>query len=106
MPLENRNKVMFILLIISLMLAGVAIGYMVRRRNTSIIHRLITGLIWVLLFLLGTEVGSNQTIIEGLHTIGLEALLLTIAGVIGSSLASWGLWVYICRGNQKKGIKP
>lgn len=94
---------MFILTIISLMLAGVAIGYFARKRNLSFIHRFITVLIWGLLFLLGTEVGHNEAIIRGLHTIGLEALFITLAGVLGSILASWGLWAYIRRSKKAEG---
>ena len=94
---------MFILIIISLMLAGVAIGYLLRNRNTHAVHRIITVLIWTLLFLLGTEVGTNSAIINGLHTIGLEALFITLFAVLGSSLTAWGLWIYICRSNKKKG---
>ena len=41
-------------------------------------------LIWVLLFLLGIEVGSNPRIISGLQTLGLEAIVLTFGGSLGS----------------------
>ncbi|MEG2515028.1 MAG: LysO family transporter, partial [Bacteroidaceae bacterium] len=61
-------------------------------------------LIWMLLFLLGIEVGNNEAIIKGLHTIGLEAFIITLAGVIGSILASWALWVILYK-RKKKGAK-
>lgn len=77
------------------MLAGICIGYVTRKRSQSVVHRIITVLIWILLFLLGIEVGRNETIIQGLHTLGLKAVFITLAGVAGSILASWGLWVYI-----------
>ena len=93
---------MFIIIIISLMLAGVATGYLARRHNLKAVQRLITVLIWILLFLLGTEVGHNKAIIRGLHTIGLQALVLTVGGVAGSVLAAWALWVYISRKGGKK----
>ncbi len=88
---------MLIITIILLMLSGVTIGYAGRRHNLRPVQKLITGLIWILLFLLGTEVGHNEAIIGGLHTIGLQALLLTSGGVAGSILASWALWKYIAR---------
>ncbi len=59
--------------IIGLMLTGMLLGYLLRKRNLSEIHKVITVLIWVLLFILGIEVGGNEEIIKGLHTIGLEA---------------------------------
>ena len=86
---------MFIIIIISLMLTGICIGYIFRQHNLKFIQQIVTTLIWILLFLLGTEVGHNEAIIKGLHTIGLQALLLTLAGVAGSILAAWGLWFYI-----------
>ena len=88
---------MFIIVIISLMLTGICIGYIFRQHNLKFIQKIITTLIWMLLFLLGTEVGHNEAIIKGLHTIGLQALLLTLAGVAGSILTAWGLWAYISK---------
>lgn len=51
---------MFIFLIIGLMLCGVLTGYLFRKRKLNFIYRVITFLIWILLFLLGTEVGDNK----------------------------------------------
>lgn len=95
---------MFILIIIFLMLTGIAIGYLLRSRNTNIIRHIITVLIWSLLFLLGTEVGTNHSIINGLQTIGLKALTITAFSVLGSSAAAWLLWQYILQ-TDKKGRK-
>ncbi|EJW93046.1 membrane protein containing DUF340, prokaryotic membrane [gut metagenome] len=67
-------------------------GYLLRNQNLSKIHQVITLLIWVLLFILGIEVGSNEQIIKGLHTIGLEAIILTLTGTFGSLIAAWLLW--------------
>ena len=75
--------------IIGLMLTGMLLGYLLRKRNLSKIHKVITVLIWVLLFILGIEVGGNEQIIKGLHTIGLEAVILTIGGTLGSVIAAW-----------------
>ena len=55
--------------IIGLMLTGMLLGYLLRKRNLSGIHKVITVLIWLLLFILGIEVGGNEQIIKGLHTI-------------------------------------
>ena len=84
--------------IIGLMLTGMLLGYLLRKRNLSKIHKLI----WVLLFILGIEVGGNEQIIKGLHTIGLEAVILTIGGTLGSVIAAWALWraLYKRKGGQ------
>ena len=78
--------------IIGLMLTGMLLGYLLRRRDLKKIHQIITLLIWLLLFILGIEVGSNEQIIKGLHTIGLEAVILTLGGTLGSVIAASALW--------------
>ena len=78
--------------IIGLMLTGMLLGFLLRKQKLSGIHKVITVLIWLLLFLLGIDVGGNQKIINGLHTIGLEAIVITLAAVLGSVTAAWALW--------------
>ena len=78
--------------LIGLMLTGILLGYLLRKRDLKKIHQIITLLIWLLLFILGIEVGSNEQIIKGLHTIGLEAVILTLGGTLGSVIAAWALW--------------
>lgn len=82
--------------VIGCMIAGIFIGYAARRIRFSWISLLITGLIWILLFLLGWEVGHNKGVISALPSLGLDALLLTLAALLGSSLAAWGLWKVVC----------
>ena len=88
------------LIIVSIMLCGIGLGYLLRGRNTGVVSKIITVLIWALLFLLGIEVGSNPKIIGGLQTLGVEALLLTIGGSIGSILADWALWNHVSKGGK------
>lgn len=83
------------------MLSGVLLGYTMRKKRLHRIHPIITVLIWLLLFLLGVEVGNNKAIVEGLFTLGLEALIITLAAVAGSVVASWMLWLAIVK--KKKG---
>ena len=54
--------------IVMIMLCGIGTGYLLRNKKMSFIGRVITALIWVLLFLLGIEVGANPRIINGLQT--------------------------------------
>jgi len=78
--------------IIGLMLTGMLLGYLLRKRDLKKVHPIITLLIWLLLFILGIEVGSNEEIIRGLHTIGYEAVVLTLGGTLGSVIVAWALW--------------
>ena len=85
-----------------IMLCGIAMGYLLRNKNTRIVSRIITALIWLLLFLLGIEVGSNPRIVMGMQTLGIEALLLTIGGAVGTTLCAWLLWIYVSRKEASK----
>ena len=64
-------------IIIGIMLTGMLLGYLLRSKRLTWIHKIITLLIWSLLFLLGIDVGGNETIIKGLPTLGLEAVIIT-----------------------------
>ena len=79
------------------MLGGIGVGYMLRPHSLKIIPRLITSLIWLLLFFLGMEVGNNQRLISNISTLGVEALLLTLGGILGSILLAWGLWNFVLK---------
>ena len=75
------------------MLAGIAVGFALRSIKISFIHRIILTLIWVLLFLLGLEVGANEIVIRQFGTLGLQAFLLAIGGTLGSVVFAWLLWL-------------
>jgi len=105
-------------IIIGIMLTGMLFGYLLRSKRLTWIHKIITFLIWVLLFLLGIDVGGNDIIVKGLHTLGLEALIITLAAVIGrtliplgplvligSTLFAWGLWYLLYIRNRGKETK-
>lgn len=87
-------------IIIGVMLSGILVGYLFRSFRLTIIHKVITVLIWALLLLLGIEVGGNNKIISGLHTIGVEALMITVAATLGSVLAAWGLWLILYKSEK------
>ena len=90
--------------IIGLMLTGMLLGFLLRKQKLSGIHKVITVLIWLLLFLLGIDVGGNQEIINGLHTIGLEAIIITLAAVLVSVTAAWGLWYVLYKRNKEEQV--
>ena len=81
--------------VIGIMFIGIGLGYMLRRQSLPWINKAITALIWLLLFLLGIEVGHNERIIRSLPTLGMEAFVIALACVLGSCLAAWGLWKYV-----------
>ena len=85
--------------VIGIMFLGIGVGYLMRRQSLSWINKAITILIWLLLFLLGIEVGHNEQIIRSLPTLGIEAFSIAIVCVLGSCISAWALWKHI---NSKK----
>lgn len=86
--------------IVAIMLSGMAVGFLLRKRRLRIVPHAVTVLIWALLFLLGVEVGTNPQVVNGITSLGLEALWLSLAGLVGTVLFSWGLWKWV---SHKKG---
>lgn len=74
------------------MAAGIGAGYLLRRRLLRHLGKIVSVLIWVLLFLLGVEVGGDERIVRGIASLGLEAVMVTLAGVAGCGLLSLLLW--------------
>ena len=68
-------------IIIGIMFAGMLLGFLLRKQRLSWIHKVITVFIWLLLFLLGIDVGSNQEII--------------------SVTAAWALWYMVYKRNRR-----
>ena len=88
--------------VIGIMFLGIGVGYLMRCQSLSWINKAITILIWLLLFLLGIEVGHNEQIIRSLPTLGLEAFAIALVCVLGSCLAAWGLWKHVNNRKEDK----
>ena len=80
------------LIVISAMLAGVFVGYLLRRRHLGGLPRIIMGLILLLLFLLGLDVGSDEHIVKSIPALGVEALVIAVISTVFSCVAAWLLW--------------
>ena len=89
------------LIVIGLMLSGIVIGFLFRKRNLKFISPLITVAIWILLFLLGINVGGDPKIMDNLAAIGGEALWLTLGAVGGSVLCAWGVYRFFFYTDKK-----
>lgn len=74
------------------MFAGIVVGYLFRKRKIHFLNGLILTLIWALLFLLGLEVGMNESVVRQFASLGLEAAVIALAGVLGSVVAAKILW--------------
>ena len=89
--------------VVAIMLSGMAIGFLLRKRRLRVVPHAVTVLIWLLLFFLGVEVGQNPQVINGISDLGLEALWLALTGIAGTVLFSWLLWKWAI---SKKGGHP
>ena len=89
-------------IVIGIMFAGIGIGYLLRRQSLPWINKTITVLIWLLLFLLGLEVGYHEEIIRSLPTLGVEAFAIAIVCTLSSCIAAWSLWKSVNKRNEKK----
>ncbi len=88
------------LTVVAIMFCGIGVGWLLRHRRLSFISRVITVLIWVLLLCLGIEVGMNPQVISRLTDLGVEAVVMCLAGMAGSLTLAWALWRVVLK---KKG---
>lgn len=78
--------------IFAVIIGGIATGRLLMSWRLAFVQRLITVIIWALLFLLGVEVGSDPAVVGGLATLGLAAFGIFLLSVAGSIFAAWLLW--------------
>ena len=80
--------------ILSLMCAGILIGFVFRRRQRFIhvIEKTAGFSIYMLLFLLGLSVGVNDSVISGFAKIGFNAIVIALSSVAGSIFFSFILY--------------
>jgi len=80
-----------IIIVISIMVLGMGIGLYIgnRPKIIKVVGILTSFAIFLLLFLLGIGVGTNDKIINNLHSIGLQALILTLGAILGSLICAY-----------------
>ena len=85
--------------IIIIMCTGIITGIFLRGKSSLLLaaERLTGVSIYLLLFLLGLSVGTNDTIISNFPVIGFNAIVLTFSAVAGSVLLSWILYILLFR---------
>ena len=89
-------------IVIAMMSGGIALGYLMRHHRLTYINRLTLFFIWILLFVLGVEVGSNPDIIGSLHTLGVEAIFIAGMSILGSAVAAMLLWKNVKKNEEKE----
>ncbi len=79
-------------LVLLFILAGMIAGFLFRKKKIRFTNHLITALIWLLLLVLGIEVGLNDQVVKQFHMLGLEAFLIALFATTGSVFGAWLLW--------------
>ena len=79
-------------LILLVLWLGVAAGYLLRRHPVRGIGRATAVLVWLLLFLMGEEVGGNPDVLRGMGRLGAEAFILTVGTALVTVLAAALCW--------------
>ena len=68
-------------------IAGIALHKV--KQAASVLEKLTTVAIYLLLFTLGVKAGSDRSITSQLHTLGLTALLISAFAIAGSVGVAW-----------------
>ncbi len=91
------------IVILVVLLAGILVGLLVlgKPKLHQVNNRLLNWAIYLLLFLLGISVGTNEEVIRNLGKIGYEAISIAVASIAGSVLLSGLLFKLIFRQNEK-----
>lgn len=80
------------LVIFAVIIGGIVTGRLLSSWRLAFVSRAITVVIWLLLFLLGLEVGSDPAVARGMAILGRTAFVIFVFSVAGSIGASWLLW--------------
>lgn len=70
-----------------------------KQRIVSINEKLITYAIYLLLFMMGLSIGSNNQLVESLSSLGVLALVLSVGAVAGSVLTGFVIFKLFFKNN-------
>lgn len=86
----NSDKLFQMGSILLVLSAGILTGFLIIRKPVlhKVNNELMNWAIYLLLFMLGISVGTNQEVIQNLGKIGYEAVIIAVASIAGSVLLS------------------
>lgn len=84
------------LFILLLLVVSVCVGSLLRKcRALRHLGQTATWTVWLLIFVFGINLGSNDVIVNDFARFGLTAMILSLAGIVGGVLAAWSISRYI-----------
>ena len=76
--------------IVATMITGIILGYLLRNKTfTRHTGRSISLTIFIMLFIMGLNIGSNEELISNLGKFGWQAAVISVSATCGSIFASW-----------------
>lgn len=83
--------------VIIIMSVGLAIGALLKSHKKLLAHadRVVTYAIWLLLFLLGLSIGTNEAVVRNIGSLGIEAAVVTIFTISFSVLLAYVLFRFV-----------
>ena len=88
--------------ILLILWGSVCIGFMLRRWPQAWVSKLLTLSVWLMLFVIGIEVGGNEVLVSSLALLGAESFTLTLITTLCCSLGALWLW----RATQRPTERP
>jgi len=89
--------------VLALMTIGIFIGWFLHKKEKflKLVSELTNWAIYLLLFLLGVSVGTNEKILNNFDIIGYQAIIITVFAVMGSVLVSWLTYILFFKKNER-----
>ena len=86
--MEDLSSV--ILSILALLIAGIPVGFVLRRRKKvlKVADKIVGFSVYALLFLLGAGLGANESLMAQLSDMSFAAVIITCGAFVGSALAA------------------
>lgn len=90
--------------VLIIMTAGIITGWILHHKNTFLkrISELTNWAIYLLLFLLGLSVGTDEKILNNFDKIGYISVLITVFAVAGSILVSWITYIFFFKKSKEQ----
>ena len=85
------------------MSVGIFIGWVLHNKEKilKLSSQLTNWAIYLLLFLLGLSVGTNEKILNNFDKIGMQSIVITLFAVAGSVLVSWLTYILFFKKNER-----
>ena len=91
-----------ILLLIICGIVGGLLGWRLRNRNLSYVSPTVTILVCLLLFIMGIEIGSDETALRQLNEMGWVSFVIAVFAILGSGAVTWAFYFFFNRKRSKK----